>query len=238
VPTHSESGRSDGFERSPAASPPARRAPLRVLAAEDEPVSRRLLEVELQKWGYEVRTVVDGEAAWEAYQSPLAPNLVILDWMMPGLDGLEVCAKIRALPASVPPYIILLTGRQAREDVVRGLEAGADDYITKPFDRRELRARVEVGARVVVLQRDLAERVRALEEALTRVKQLQGLLPICSYCKKIRDDQNYWQQVESYISQHTEAQFSHGICPECYEKVVKPQLDAELLRGGKKHGRR
>ena len=238
MPTHSESGRSDGFERSPAASPPARRAPLRVLAAEDEPVSRRLLEVELQKWGYEVRTVVDGEAAWEAYQSPLAPNLVILDWMMPGLDGLEVCAKIRALPASVPPYIILLTGRQAREDVVRGLEAGADDYITKPFDRRELRARVEVGARVVVLQRDLAERVRALEEALTRVKQLQGLLPICSYCKKIRDDQNYWQQVESYISQHTEAQFSHGICPECYEKVVKPQLDAELLRGGKKHGRR
>jgi sigma-B regulation protein RsbU (phosphoserine phosphatase) len=79
--------------------------------------------------------------------------------------------------------------------------------------------------RIIELQHSLADRVKALEEALARVKQLQGLLPICSYCKKIRDDQNYWQQVENYISKHSEAQFSHSICPDCYESLVRPELD-------------
>jgi phosphoserine phosphatase RsbU/P len=124
-----------------------------------------------------------------------------------------------------PPYLILLTAKGRREDIITGLKAGANDYVTKPFDREELRARVQVGARIVELQHSLADRVHALEEALARVKQLQGLLPICSYCKKIRDDQNYWQQVENYISRHSEAQFSHSICPGCYEQLVKPELD-------------
>jgi sigma-B regulation protein RsbU (phosphoserine phosphatase) len=129
------------------------------------------------------------------------------------------------MPSSTPPYLILLTAKGGREDLVTGLEAGANDYVTKPFNREELRARVQVGVRMVELQQSLADRVKALEEALARVKQLQGLLPICSYCKKIRDDQNYWQQVESYIAEHSQAQFSHSICPDCYEKLVKPELD-------------
>jgi sigma-B regulation protein RsbU (phosphoserine phosphatase) len=145
--------------------------------------------------------------------------------MMPGLNGLQICRKIRRIPTSTPPYLILLTAKGRREDIVTGLQAGANDYVTKPFDREELRARVQVGVRIVELQHSLADRVRALEEALARVKQLQGLLPICSYCKKIRDDQNYWQQVENYISQHSEAQFSHSICPDCYESLVRPELD-------------
>jgi len=124
-----------------------------------------------------------------------------------------------------PVYIILLSARSGQEDKIHGLEAGADDYITKPFDRDELRARVQVGIRVLELQGALAHRVRQLEEALSRVKQLQGLLPICSYCKKIRNDRNYWQQVEGYISERSEAQFSHGICPECYAQYVQPELD-------------
>src|SRR5438105_4818844 len=106
-----------------------------------------------------------------------------------------------------------------------GLGAGADDYIVKPFEREELRARVQVGFRMLALQAALADRVRELEEALTRVKQLQGLLPICSYCKKVRDDRNYWQQVETYIEGHSDAQFTHGICPECREKYVEPELE-------------
>jgi phosphoserine phosphatase RsbU/P len=198
---------------------------VRLLIAEDDMVSRRLLETTLVKWGYEVVVADDGSAAWEVMQGAAAPPLAILDWMMPGMDGIEVCRRVRRVPTATPPYLILLTAKGRREDIVMGLRSGANDYVTKPFDREELRARVQVGIRIVELQQSLAERVQALEEALARVKQLQGLLPICSYCKKIRDDQNYWQQVEGYIAEHSEAQFSHGICPECYEKVVKPELE-------------
>ena len=198
---------------------------MKVLIAEDDTVSRRLLEATLIRWGYEVVVASDGVEAWEALQGDDAPSLAILDWMMPGLDGLEICRRIRKMPSSTPPYLILLTAKGGREDLVTGLEAGANDYVTKPFNREELRARVQVGVRMLELQQHLADRVRALEEALARVTQLQGLLPICSYCKKIRDDQNYWQQVESYIAEHSQAQFSHSICPDCYEKLVKPELD-------------
>jgi CheY-like chemotaxis protein len=195
---------------------------MRVLIAEDDPVSRRVLETFLRRWGYEVESFHDGASTWERLQDPEAPSLVILDWMMPGMGGVEICRRVRELGRLT--YLILLTSRTGSEDIVEGLEAGADDYVTKPFNREELRARVQGGARVVELQRSLAERVAELEQALARVKQLQGLLPICSYCKKIRDDGNYWRQVEAYITEHSEAVFSHGICPECFEKFVKPEL--------------
>jgi DNA-binding response OmpR family regulator len=206
---------------------------MRILIAEDDAVSRRRLEATLQKWGYEVLAVEDGLAAWEVLQGEMPPPLAILDWMMPGMDGIEVCRKVRERSPSRPLYIIVLTARGSREDVVAGLQAGGDDYVTKPFDREELHARVKVGLRVLQLQMNLADRVRELEEALARVKQLQGLLPICSYCKKIRDDQNYWQQVEGYISEHSDAVFSHGICPDCFEKFVKPELN-KLKSAGEK----
>jgi phosphoserine phosphatase RsbU/P len=198
---------------------------VKVLIAEDDIVSCRLLETTLTKWGYEVVVTCDGLQALAAIQGTDAPPLAILDWMMPGLDGIEVCRRARSMHSPTPPYLILLTAKGRREDVITGLEAGANDYVTKPFNREELRARIRVGMRIVELQHSLADRVHALEEALASVKQLQGLLPICSYCKKIRDDQNYWQQVENYISQHSEAQFSHSICPDCYEHLVKPELD-------------
>jgi phosphoserine phosphatase RsbU/P len=148
-----------------------------------------------------------------------------MDWMMPGVDGLELCRRVRAIDARLPTYLMLLTSRSSREDIVAGLQAGADDYVVKPFDEAELQARLQVGVRVVQLQVSRADRVRDLEDALARVKQLQGLLPICSYCKKIRDDRNYWQQVEQYVTDRTEARFTHGICPTCYERHVKPELD-------------
>lgn len=198
---------------------------MKILVADDDAVSRRMLEATLQKWGYAVIVARDGAEAWQSLRSEDPPQLAILDWMMPEMDGLEVCRKARTDHRTPPTYIILLTARGSRADVVTGLRAGADDYITKPFDRAELRARMGVGARVVELQRSLASRVHELEEALARVKLLQGLLPICSYCKKIRDDRNYWQQVEAFITDHSEAQFSHSICPDCYEKIVKPELE-------------
>ncbi len=199
---------------------------MRILVAEDDVTSRIILQSILLKWGYDVLSVSDGTAAWNILQDQDAPSLVILDWVMPGLDGIEICRKLRHAETSARPlYIILLTGRGSKEDIVIGLEAGADDYITKPFDNDELRARVQVGRRVVQLQTDLSRHVQKLQDALDHIKTLQGILPICSYCKKIRDDQNYWQQVESYISKTTDARFTHSICPECFEKEVKPQLD-------------
>ena len=116
-------------------------------------------------------------------------------------------------------YVILLTGRDSRADLVAGLDAGADDYLVKPFDLEELRARVHVGIRVLTLQERLAARVIELQSALANVKQLSGLLPICSYCKRIRSDQDYWEQVDSYVAHHSDVKFSHGICPSCFEAV-------------------
>lgn len=205
---------------------------MQILVAEDDGVSRTFLEATLKKWGYDVVAVPDGVQAWQAVEGGHGPDLLILDWMMPGLDGLEVCSKLRRTFPALPAYIILLTARTSREDVVRGLLAGADDYVTKPFDRDELRARVQVGGRVIGLQKALAARVRELEKALARVKQLQGLLPICCYCKKIRDDRNYWQQVENYVAEHSEVQFSHGICPECFNRFVKPDLERCQVQDG------
>jgi phosphoserine phosphatase RsbU/P len=149
--------------------------------------------------------------------------------MMPELDGPEVCRRVRRDLPLANMYLVLLTARESRGDLVVGLDAGADDYITKPFDAEELRARVQVGVRVLALQERLAERVADLQTALAKVKQLRGLLPICSYCKRIRGDDQYWQQLEGYIAEHSDAQFSHGICPTCYA-AVSAELDARKPR--------
>jgi len=196
-----------------------------ILVADDDPISRGILETHLLGWGHQVRLAEDGAEACALLERDSPPLLAILDWMMPKTSGLEICRKLRQSKRAIPPYIILLTARNTKADLVEGLEGGADDYIVKPFDREELRVRVQVGVRFVELQSNLAHRVQELQEALLQVKQLQGLLPICAYCKKIRDDNNYWQQIESYISNHTEAQFTHGICPDCYQKIVKPQIN-------------
>jgi phosphoserine phosphatase RsbU/P len=194
---------------------------MKTLIADDDPISRRLLESSLEKWGYTVSIAPEGQAAWSALQAPNAPQLLVLDWLMPGLDGIEICKRARATQHLRSAYIILLTSRNDTADIIQGLESGADDYITKPFDAGELRARVQVGRRVVELQTELAKRVRSLEEALAHVKQLHGLLPICAYCKKVRDDKNYWHQVESYVSRHADVRFSHGVCPECLDRIKK-----------------
>lgn len=199
---------------------------MRILIAEDDLVSRHVLTTNLVNWGHEVVAVENGLEAWQASQLNEAPRLIILDWMMPEMEGPEVCRRIRESPATIPPYIILLTARQGTKEVVEGMQAGADDYLTKPYHRDELRVRVQVGVRMVELQMKLADRIGKLEEALDRVKSLQGIIPICGYCKKIRDDKDYWDDVESYVSTHSEAEFSHSICPSCYTQIVQPQIDS------------
>ncbi|MBL8796619.1 MAG: response regulator transcription factor [Planctomycetia bacterium] len=198
----------------------------KLLIAEDNEAARSALRQLATSWGYEVVAVDDGAPAWDILQRPDAPALLLLDWNMPRLDGLELCRLVRAVPRLAGSYIILLTGRTADTDLLAGLEAGADEYLAKPVNHLELRARLQAGRRIVELQQRLAGKIAELEEALKQVQTLDGLLPVCAYCKRVRDDRNYWQQLEAYIAAHSRAQVSHGICPECFETRVRPELAA------------
>jgi sigma-B regulation protein RsbU (phosphoserine phosphatase) len=191
---------------------------VRILIAEDDLTSHRVLKAVLEKWKYEVVSTYNGAEAWQAIQLQDAPHFAILDWMMPELDGLELIRRIRGREQLRGAYLILLTAKGQKEDIVAGLEAGANDYLTKPFDHQELQARVRVGQRVTELQEQLAARIRELETALAEIRTLTGLIPMCAGCKRIRDDKGYWQKVERYIMEHSEAAFSHGLCPECMHK--------------------
>ncbi|HZL72626.1 MAG TPA: response regulator transcription factor, partial [Planctomycetota bacterium] len=168
---------------------------MRILIADDDRFSLKLIQTVLSSDDCDMVSCGAGDEALRVLKTPPVPEIAILDWMMPGLNGIDVCRQARAIPG-ISTYLILLTSRDRAEDLVTGLAAGADDYIVKPFNETELRARIAVGLRIVSLQRGLADRVADLESALARVKQLHGLLPICAYCKKVRNDQNYYEQIE------------------------------------------
>jgi DNA-binding response OmpR family regulator len=194
---------------------------MKVLLAEDELASREMLETILRRMGLEVVACADGESAWELLQSAQCPSLAVLDWRMPGLDGDEICRRVRSVPALRHLYLILVTGLSQPEHIVAGLEAGANDYLTKPFNPVELEARVKVGLRVLQLQDELIARIRELELAMSHVKRLQGLLPICVMCKKVRNDDNYWQQVDAYFAEHANVRFNRALCPECAAREAR-----------------
>ena len=192
---------------------------MKVLLAEDDSVSRRILAAQLTRLEYEVEEAEDGLVAWTAFQRS-KPDMVITDWMMPNVDGPELCRRIRSCAASSYTYIIILTAIDRKHGYLEGMEAGADDFVTKPSNFVELTARLKVAQRILSLQK--------------HVSKLEGLLPICPKCKKIRTPQQRWEPVESFIMKRTDALFSHGICPDCYEKLMKPQLDEIRKKGGPK----
>lgn len=194
---------------------------MRILVVEDDLGSRMLVVKHLERWNYSVISADDGEIAWNLFQSDPEIRMVILDWMMPRVSGIDLCERIRAFEDQNQrkrAYVLFLTGKTEKADLVKALKAGADDYVTKPFNQGELQARVEVGNKLIDLEDKLASRIVELELALTHVKKLQGLLPICAYCKRIRDSSDYWHQVEAYIAQHSDVMFTHSICPECMKK--------------------
>ncbi len=184
---------------------------LRVLAVEDDPVARRVLVQALKRLGHDVVEAAHGEEALRILSSdPI--RVVVSDWLMPGMDGLELCRKIRERTQADYVYFILLTAQSADvHNQLEGIEAGIDDFLTKPLAVQELWMRLRVAERIL--------------RFATQVKQLEEFLPICSYCKKVRDDQNYWQQIEGYINERTGSEFSHSICPDCYTRVVVPELE-------------
>ncbi len=184
---------------------------VKILAVEDDAVARAVLRQALRRLGHEVVEAGDGEAAWEVFQTEPV-RVVVSDWMMPRADGLDLCQRIRKRAGAEYIYFILLTSRDATaENQTAAADAGVDDFLTKPLDLPELWTRLRVAERIL--------------RYTTQVRQLEEMLPICSYCKKIRDDQNYWQQLEGYISERTGSDFSHSICPDCHTRVILPQLE-------------
>ena len=178
---------------------------MKTLIAEDDRDQREALSLLLHSEGYDVVEAASGIEAWHEFEQSRF-TLVLSDWLMPELDGLELCRRIRATERPYYPYVILLTALRGKDHFLQAMSAGIDDFISKPFDADELRAKLHVAQRIVTLQ--------------DRVQRLEGILPTCMYCKKIRDDDNYWQTVEEYISHHTNTRFSHGICPTCYKNIV------------------
>ena len=186
---------------------------MKILAVEDHIIARTILRRALQQLGHEVIEAENGEIAWQLWQQDPV-RVLVCDWMMPCLDGLELCRLIRARTDVPYTYFILLTARGATvENRREAAEAGIDDFLSKPLEPADLWMRLRVAERII--------------QWATQVQRLEALLPICSYCKKIRDDHNYWQQIEGYIQERTGSQFSHSICPECYKQVVVPQMEAE-----------
>lgn len=191
---------------------------MEVLLADDDSTSLCLLENLIARWGFKPRTTSIGNEACEILLDPKGPDLAILDCIMPGMSGLDVCRKVRLVRVADPPHLILLTGKDSKGDVVSGLEAGADDYLIKPFHNQELHARLNAGLRLINMRTRLSERIMQLEDALSRIQVLQGLLPMCAWCKKIRNDSQYWQHVETYLTEHCDLRFTHCICPDCLKR--------------------
>jgi sigma-B regulation protein RsbU (phosphoserine phosphatase) len=184
---------------------------VKILAVEDDAVARAILRQALRRLGHEMVEAADGEAAWTLLQAEPV-RVVVSDWIMPRADGLELCRKIRARTNGDYIYFILLTSRDASEEnQTAAADAGVDDFLTKPLDVTELWMRLRVAERIL--------------KYTTQVRQLEEMLPICSYCRKIRDDHNYWRQLESYVCERTGSDFSHSVCPDCYDRVVIPQLE-------------
>ena len=198
----------------------------KVLAVDDDPGNVKYMTSAL-KDEYDLISALNGHDAIELLKEHI-PDLILLDVMMPDLSGFDVCSIIKSDVAFADIPIIFLTAVDSQNAELRGLELGGTDYLTKPVNLALLKVRVrnhialKERNELVKEQRDqLARQKEELEAALAQVKQLEGIIPICSYCKKIRDEQQAWHQLETYISNHSEALFSHGICPHCFEKQME-----------------
>jgi DNA-binding response OmpR family regulator len=192
---------------------------LKILIAEDEFTTRMMVQVCLENWGYTVTSVTNGEEAWLKLQNADAPQIAILDWEMPELDGIEVCRRVKEMDLENPPYIILLTGRDSNTDIVRGFDAGADDYMTKPFNDNELQARVRVAERLVRTQTSLASTVNELKEALNQLEMLETGITVCDQCQSVYSPYDGdWHSIEEIINQGADPRFVVSTCPDCQQK--------------------
>ncbi len=184
---------------------------MNILIAEDDLISRKLLTATLENLGHQVDSFTNGEDAWNAHNK-FPYRIIVSDWLMPKLDGLDFCRKVRAREDTEYTYFILLSANvHGKETYMKAMQAGIDDFLAKPLDKDQIWMRLRVAERIL--------------KYATQIIHLESMLPICSYCKKVRDDNNYWQQVETYIGNKIGTNFSHSVCPNCYKDVVIPQLE-------------
>jgi len=198
-----------------------------VLIVDDVPKNLQVLGNILRKKDYNIAAATSGKQALDMVEKIL-PDLILLDIMMPDIDGFQVCEKLNASKRSKDIPVIFLTAKTSTEDIVKGFEVGAVDYLTKPFNSSELLARAHTHIELKKARDKERDLILKLKDALIKVKQLSGLIPICSRCKKIRDDEGYWQRVEEYLESHSEAQLTHSLCPECVIKLF-PEMSDEIL---------
>ena len=199
---------------------------MKILIADDDKITRMALRNHLQKWGYEVAEAEDGQMALDFLMDENPPRLAILDWMMPEIEGVEICRRLQENENHLFIYTILLTIRKEKDDITRALDSGAYDFLSKPVHAGELRSRLGVGLRLIEAEEKLikyAEEIKfknaELEKTIAEVKTLRGILPMCTNCRKVRDDKGYWSKIDAYITEHSDADFSYGFCPECAEKL-------------------
>ncbi len=204
----------------------------RVLIAEDHDAARTALRSLLEWKGFSITSVANGDEALEVLASDSPPSIALLDWEMPGMTGPEICRAVRNSQKGPYIYLIIITAREGEEGIAEAMGAGADDFVRKPFGIPEVVARIRNGQRMVRLERSLAARIGELEHSLEESRQLKRLLPICCYCKSIRNDSDYWQQIESYLHEHTGTDFSHGVCPNCMEKVLRTEFGEGEIQDG------
>ena len=201
---------------------------MHILIADDDPVPARCWCGRSSTGATKSKSSATASRPCGRLISPARRLLAILDWGMPGLEGPEVCRQVRAAALRMQPYLVMLTARHAPEDLAVALEAGADDFLSKPFNRVELMARLHAGMRILNLHRALTDRIQELEESRQREQHLRTLTPICSYCKKIRGDKDDWEPIDQYLAEHG-YRFTHAVCPSCLDTVVDPAADAARL---------
>lgn len=183
---------------------------MKILIAEDELISSEILVNTLEHQGHDVTACVDGEEAWATYLK-VPHQIIVSDWLMPKIDGLDLCRRVRTHPNPDYTYFILLTGNIRADAYQQAMDAGVDDFLTKPLDHDQIRMRLRVAQRILLHTQ--------------HISRLEDMLPICAYCKKVRKEKGYWQQVERYIAERTGTATSHGVCPDCFENVVLPQFE-------------
>lgn len=189
---------------------------MKILVAEDNAGMRLAIITALESLGHQVVAADDGEHAWEMLAKDRSIRSVVCDWRMPQLDGLGLCRRVRKEREDYVSFILLTQEQPSRQNLAEAFRAGVDNFLNKPVDTHQLELCLHVAARVL--------------DFTSEIRRLQSFLPICSYCKKVRDDRQYWQQIELYIGERVGTRFSHGICPDCYQKHVVPEL-AKLKDG-------